>query len=122
MCHSIDEFVQNLRARTMPLRQSVDWLATEQRAMQKDPAKNQVVVIGLPKTMKPENGHRFISTLLPHVQEIRNYLFEVKVANADEDLEDSPDMALQLLSIRQSTQTIGQTVFSDITILTFKEH
>ncbi len=55
--------------------------------------------------------------MMPNVPKIRNYLFELKVANAEEDLEDYPDMALQLLAMLPSTPTIGQNVFSHNTIL-----
>lgn len=121
VCINIDGFLGKLDQKTVALQQGFAWLSSEQRAQQREQARLQILLLGFPNDMPPEDRHMFISNMLLQVTELSGHLLQ----NAPSDqahLIANPLMALNLLGNLPSTLTIGQNKYSHLTIINFKAH
>jgi hypothetical protein len=119
---NIDDLFHSLSARTTALHHSLNWPAAEQRLLQKEVSRCQIVLMGFPKSMPPEARHRFVSNLIINVRELAQHMLEVRIASSDAEIQCEPERGLQLLACLPTTVTTGANTYSHITVLTSKAH
>ena len=119
---NIDDLFHALAAKTTALHHSLNWLAAEQRLLQKEVSRCQIVLMGFPKSMPPEARHRFVANLIINVRELAQHMLEVRIASSDAEIQCEPERGLQLLACLPTTVTTGANAYSHITVLTFKAH